>query len=624
MSHTNLPNHFDPAHDFESIADLIERLGRPPEAIVDQWCEQLRAAGVVSNLDGSSSDVSSSSVLPEIDLSKWTILPSGELRCGDRTYSVGSQKNTLRENTLRENTLRENTRQPISNENQRRVEAFRSRLLEVEFDEHERSELKTCAPAKSVNQSDSNRASSTTKLVGIVAAILAFIAAMVGWAVSRPADSVTIVDASRSAELSPIVPDRNRESKRMVDASTHSEAMALETFDASRSDSDEHVGTSDDSPIQRMPVHEMIPKLVMPRIHPLVPQTDDIDSADDDNVISPTDVEIEKRDAFEEQPENSAEEKPQPVRIAKVHAIALPDTNAVAESKSIEGLSTNNLSLEFPNSIDLYLEERPSDRSYLICDGKDHQTIAMLRRGASGHLLFAWDNDGKQRIIANSLQQGRLQDAEGHILYLRPCIEADPWAMSFVQSDHQPSWDLGGMIPAQRSKLSVDFTLPDEIEVGWIEPVEVDRPRGSRCLAVLSHKEFEFVQIAVLLNVRCSRKFAAKIRFAARLDPALPWQTFTDAGLAQLSDQLLQQSERLEQQRIRLEAIYGQADTAGRRNLQDNRASMRSQIEWVTQMTTRVSQLQAMATTLGINGNIRFEIACRWPDTDQKILTMTP
>jgi len=619
MSHTNLPIHCEPPHDFESIADLIERLGRPPEAIVNQWCRQLRSAAINCLSEGDSPDTSGSTELPEIDLSKWTVLSTGELRCEDRTYPVCSQPVAS---------------QPISKESERRIEAFRRKLLESDVTRADdkgspllsRHSNTTSSRIPKNKSSDSTRTRPTAKSAGVVSAVLLIVVAIVWWTIRQPSDSIAKGDPIRSAEPSTSLPNPNPESNRFREDATSlsSEATVLETFDSELNDTENDAEAFDDRSSLLAPVNEFVPNLAMPSIHPSPLETDDSDSTSVDKAIMPSVNELKKGDALEEEPVTSAAEKPQPVRLAKVQAITLPATSGEEASNSIEGLSSDNLFLDFPYPIDLRLEEQPSDRAYLIRDGKDRQTIATLRADDSGQFVFAWDKEGKKRPVANLLQHGRLKDGNGHTLYLRPCIEADPWTMPFAESDYQPTWDLGGMIPPQVSRLSVEFELPDEIEVGWIEPVQGDRPRSSRALAVLSHKEFEFVQVAVLLNMRCSRKFAVKIRFAARLDPALPWQTFTEAGLTQWSSQLLQHSGLLEQQRNRLEAIYAQADTLGRRNLQDNRENMKAQIEWVTKITTRAAQLQAMVTTLGVQGKLRFEIVCRWPDTDQKILTMTP
>ena len=208
------------------------------------------------------------------------------------------------------------------------------------------------------------------------------------------------------------------------------------------------------------------------------------------------------------------------------------------------------------------------------------------------------------------------------MVFLRPQIEANPWPLSLDQPDVRPTWDLRGPLPPRASRLAIRFELPRDVEVGWIEPLEETDIRRGRAVAVLTPTDGESVAIGMRLDVRGGRKLSCRVRFAARLDPAMPWQVVSASTLRQLSNQLTEQAAALSRETQRLAAVYERADTLGRRVLRLKQARVAAQSESLREISSRVVELQSLIASLETSATLRLRVWVEWPNETQPILEM--
>ncbi|GAA5505268.1 hypothetical protein [Novipirellula caenicola] len=335
-------------------------------------------------------------------------------------------------------------------------------------------------------------------------------------------------------------------------------------------------------------------------------------------------------DALATHPETEAPESPQRVRTVKVQSLQLPAVQQTAVTQPIGDWPANDavldrLSLEFPLPIPIAMKRSPAasghpDAVLDLHDTRSETLLASFCRDSAG-LAFQWHETAKSSSQSGLLLHGRLRDATGNVIYFRPRIEADPWPLSFDQSDFHPSWELGGLLPAKVARLVIEFELPEEIEEAWIEPIDSASPRRTSGIAVLTLKDNENVRVGLRFDVKCTTKLACQIRIAGRLDPGFAWQTFTETGLANFANTLLGQADLAEQQIANVEAIYDRAGTDARRILRPRRTAIKSHAEQLAELSRRIAELQSLVALLQTSAKLRFHVSVQWSDGEQIILT---
>ncbi|TWT82563.1 hypothetical protein CA13_40260 [Planctomycetes bacterium CA13] len=590
----------------ESIAELVSRLGKPPESVVEVWCNQLRDAAIDhENRLGHP--------LAEIDLAQWFLGPEGELWFAGQCYACPptSQFGT-----------------PMNAASEERIEVFRNAVLgNSVFENAVLGTEETIRPElPTTDQSEFGKEPKSKSKKGWFAAAAAgllFALLMAYPFIRRDASVASNRNESVSAPSQP--PLKGVASDPKSPEAIRDESLSLETFDNAPDLTDESPVPELHSLLSVDSLLPAVPRVVSPPSHGIESaEAEQTQSSDAPNMSlganDPNDGPATV-DALEAVPDAELPEAPQRVRIAPVQANAFPVWGDDPDPSLIDNLSPGKLTLQFPIDVPMVLVPGESKDGYFIHDSRSETDVATLEV-VDGSYAFQWANEIKSASAAATLHHGRLQDAKGHITYLRQSVEADPWPMAFAQTDYRPTWELGGMIPPNVTRITVDFELPEDIEIGWIDPVDPASPRRAKALAVLTHRKQEFVQIAVRMNIRCTSKMSCEIRFAGRLDPSMPWQTFTEDGLAQLANQLIERSSVLNELHRRSEAIYDQASSSQRQNLRPQREQLKAQIKIAAEMSERLAVLQAGVAELQLEGKIRCELLVRWPDGDQAVLSM--
>ena len=280
------------------------------------------------------------------------------------------------------------------------------------------------------------------------------------------------------------------------------------------------------------------------------------------------------------------------------------------------------IALEFPFEVAISAEQTGTTEGGIlrVRDSRQGRAIATVHSSSDGTQLN-WDA-GAKRSFAAPLAHGRFTSTEGTSIYLRPQIQAEPWRFKFDRQDVRPTWDLGHPIPPRASRIAVEFELPEDTRCQWIEQIEPDSLRRARGTAVLTSSAAPDVSIGVRFNIRCSRKLSCRMRFAAKLDPSMAWQTVSSPLLANLAALLTQQATLLSRESERLARLQKQTKGAARRFLQLKRDRVQQQSDLVRTTSERTAQLQTLIAKIESEAALRVRVWVDWPDTEQTLLSV--
>ncbi len=318
-------------------------------------------------------------------------------------------------------------------------------------------------------------------------------------------------------------------------------------------------------------------------------------------------------------------ETPQAVREVTTQAVLLPSIHDVESTVSLEAIRCDQAALEFTFDTGLEYITAPDSGGAWIRDNKSQTRIANFTYAESSS-SFQWTSDAANTPSTVLLAHGRLvQSGVNRTVYLRPTIQTDPLALRFDSPDQQPTWDLMHAIPPRGTSLHVEFVLPDGVEEGWIEPLDESAPRRIRALAVLTPTDGESVAIGVRLDIRCGRQLSVRIRYAARLDPSLPWQAFSRDSMLKSTDYLGKQAVLASQQLTQIEALYSLADSNERRLIRDSREAAKTRSENLKRIIQRLGELEKLANAIETDGHLAMTLTSQWPNESQVLLqTVAP
>lgn len=615
----------------ESLESIIGRLGRPPEDVIVQWCDQLRSIACLHESE-------SEQPLPEIELDQWTIDSDGKLLWRGRRYQVSGEDAQASQTSLD------------------RIQSFQSRWVadqtvdpdQPTVDPNVVSQANSDVPNISAADSDEQTAVARAKpipvrsrrnTIGALASVTLFLiaSAFVLFQASRsePTSLVqqqeTTTESRNRVTESPANSDPNRPSTEQVgtdpdDLIETDPSIALETFELTP-------GLEADSLASELSVtlDGLLPPIDgLDSPEPTEPPTDTdsaspAQSADSDPAATDDSTSTGKMpglaDAQLDDDQPAPEESPQETQESTVMAVRLAEVGDVDKVISLADRPLNGLKIDFP--IDLPLEIKGEKPSWTIEDTRSNVSLAAIHSSPDGTEL-SWSERAKQSPNVSALAHGRITDNSGSTIFLRPTIESDRWQFRFDRPDVMPTWNLGDPIPPQVARLAIDFDLPDDIEFGWVEPVEPSELRRTRALAVITPEGNEDISLGVRFDIRCNRKLSCRIRFAARLDPSMNWQRVSTPSLERFSDQLTNHENAVSNESTRLANVYSMLNRKSSRRLIRAKQKHNKQLaEQVATAAQRVAQLQTLIAALETEGTIGFRVWVEWPDTEQEILSVS-
>lgn len=620
------------AENAETLDSLIERLGTPPRDIVDSWCDQLRSVA-------SSHEAESGNPLPEIKLDQWAITTDGDLLLRGRRYKISDDGPRASPASL---DRIQSFQRHLTSEHQVKSKRW-SALVASQFpSKRSASSSKAADDSRNLSEKKAKRDSSGRQTRAVAIAGIAVCAIAAGFILFRVArstnDSIAqnsvAVKTEQAAPLPASVPtDPPNSGTDLRTAETDGseasgETVTLETFELPpelESDLELDIELS-------MSLDGLVPLLDDPEVsdpESSPPESESNDSSDEEN-ISNTDRSnvASTSDAKQESTGPSASqiaddepvptESPQQTRQSTVMSVKLANADDIDTVVALSDSPMSGLKVDFPYEVPLEVKEQ--DDVWSIHDARKDVSLAVIRAAADGTEL-SWSNTAKQSPNVSALAHGRLTDGAGNTIFLRPTIESDPWSFGFEKSDVMPTWNLGDPIPPKVTNLEVQFHLPEDIEFGWVDPIDPGKLRRTRGTAVINTAGDEEVSLGIRFDIRCNRKLACRMRFAARLDPSMSWQIVSTPLLAQFSSQLTQRSTAISKEGERLAKVYRSLDRRAAkrfiRNKQDHVKDLAAQAETAAQ---RVAKLQTLLARLESQATIGFRVWVEWPDTEQTLL----
>ena len=583
----------------ETLASSIARLGSPPRDVIEVWCRKLQQAAAVYERE-------TSQPFPAIDLERWTIDSYGQLTWREFPHAFDRD---------------EEQGKPEHPQSIEHIDQFRRRLLGEQLAREEDGSSSPLPATLEAGQLEVIRAPRyPTKRTGALVVAVATTLGLIFFATrespffaTRESPEEVAQRSDRSASASESVPEA--QTFNAINSDQTPQSNDLETFESMVAMDPEVNDPLADSDVLTL-------DLRMPAAGDLLDQANaEVESSGESVEMSHgrDDARSEESDALADDDAQPPEEAPQETRLstATVELTPVGDTDTPT---LLSDASPKELQLAFP--FDVPLEMTTLAGHWLIRDTRNDLPIAKISGGDPTE--FQWVTTAKQSPNATSLVHGRLIDEAGNITYLRPSMKAEPWSIRLDASDVRPTWDLRQPIPPRVSRLTVEFQLPDEIELGWIEPIDPEEIRRCRGLAVLTPKDHESVAVGMRLDVRCGRKLSCRMRFAARLDPAMPWQMVTGSSLVEFADRLSEQAAAVSREKTRLDTVYQQAGSQGRQVLRIKQQRNDAQAERISETLERVAQLQTLISRLETDAALRFRITVQWPTNLQTILAMEP
>ena len=331
----------------------------------------------------------------------------------------------------------------------------------------------------------------------------------------------------------------------------------------------------------------------------------------------------------DELPDSELEKLPDAeVRLVENQSIVLPPLDQPQQSTLVLPIQATGFKLEFPTR-NPGIEVAPpaeTEQSWSLLSVRPDvsaEPIARLNVGDEG-TRWAWTAAASSSSAARQLANGRLQvqtDNGNQTVYLRPATEIDPLPFDFTDQDARTAWPLVAAPDAASSSLHISFQLPKELQLAWIEPPGDQPPRKLVAVAQFTLADDEFVALRMRFDIRAGLRLTCRQRVAARLDSTLPWQTVSLPAVTQFADRLITNQNAAIQMLENLKTVYSAADYRDRQTLRPKRDRLQAQVDAMALATTRLSKLIRLMQLLETGGATQFQLTTNWSDGPQPIVT---
>lgn len=582
-----------PCDERESVAQLIERLGPPPPDVLQSWSDDLRAMAVER-------EASSDQPLPPITAAELYVTASGRL-CWQ-----GLEAETI--------ATSEHPQSPVSIANL-------DSLLQS-LGGHQSTPSSAAAEKPTVTRKARKRRPHGKKFALIVAALglsLIWLTKSLPSFMSRDASPMIDPGTSVTAQSTPAQWSSPQVAERRPPHRRTTSNLRNDEHDLSVA----RTAVAADVPLERitdMPA-DRIPKIdhfeEIPSFDTLLPLAENLfEPAEPSETIGNSSTDRIAVDAPD--PASIAAAPPPAQTQSVITAVQLPSRSDRITATSIAESAHKDLKLEFPTA--LPLEIVSGQDVWLIEDTTTSEPVASLR-SADGVSQFRWLESAAASSAAAALVHGRLSGPQGQRIYLRPTVQADPWQLNFETSEAHPSWQLHHPLLPRTSRLAIEFELPEDVELGWIEPLPPTDVRRGRAIAILRPAEEEQFALGMRIDVRGGQSLTCRIRIAARLDPAWPWQSCATPNLDQFAAWATQRLEAMSAEDVQLATRAESADRQQRRIFSSRRDQLERSADAMRDTLARVNRLQALISQLETTAALHCRVWVPWPDEDQTILT---
>lgn len=290
-------------------------------------------------------------------------------------------------------------------------------------------------------------------------------------------------------------------------------------------------------------------------------------------------------------------------------------------------LSLQNAALRFPDGATGFkIVEAQSDAVSIIRPSDETAIAEILLNAEEEVSQFKWLS-GSKNADRNSLVHGRMEIASGRHVYMRPSLQSDAIAIDLAERDVKMKWDLSAPPESRQARITMGLRVPDKVDVGWVEPIENETPRKVRGIAVLSQQDSESVAVVVRVDVQTTRMMTVRVRFGARLDPAMPWQWTDRADVSQTLAVVTRQMELADRTHTDLETAISRAESSRARRLEarldQQLEQLESQQKSLKMFAERLAELDQLIAMLAGQAYLEAELFVSWPDDEQAILQLT-
>ena len=291
--------------------------------------------------------------------------------------------------------------------------------------------------------------------------------------------------------------------------------------------------------------------------------------------------------------------------------LAITPPSAGAEIVLFEA-DSDELSLEFPFATTLRLRGDDRRSGWRLVDGDDPRPIATIRV-RDGMMRWIWQDSALSSDAARTIAHGRFRTG-GTIHYVRPVISAEPVPISLGLARQPPSWDLSPPIRPSLARVRVQIEVPEDVGYEWVRPLPDGLSRRSSGLVRFEVAGDQQVSLAAEIRPAWGRRFRLEVRFAARSDPAGPWQIVTAAGLEATRDRLAEESAGSAVRMAAIDAAYARAGSAERTRMRPTRDAIRRLREAQSEQIRRLQVLETLLQRLQADGTLTPFLDIAWPD----------
>ncbi|MCO8124361.1 hypothetical protein NHH03_21660 [Stieleria sp. TO1_6] len=319
--------------------------------------------------------------------------------------------------------------------------------------------------------------------------------------------------------------------------------------------------------------------------------------------------------------DNAAKDAPQRIRPGKTKFIELPWPGRVDHPANLPDSVAAISSIEFPFPVPISLQPQPQQSlTQVVCHRNQTKTVIADLLTSGETKTFQWTEASKQESWAAQVVHGRLMDANGQPIYLRPAIDTDPFRLSLRREDSKPSWNLGYRLLKKDTHLDLDLSVPKGIEFVWETPFNPERPQQGRAIAILTRPDAPGVAVAVVIDIRCTNELKCQLQFAARLDPSMPWQTLQSGGIEVAVRQTSLQLQTARNTKPRLENAWKASELGDKHTFKRKLADCENQIEKASEMVQRLQILASLVRSIEAAVTIDMHLFVQWPEGRQTIL----
>ncbi|PAY21258.1 hypothetical protein CKO51_01380 [Rhodopirellula sp. SM50] len=320
--------------------------------------------------------------------------------------------------------------------------------------------------------------------------------------------------------------------------------------------------------------------------------------------------------------DQEAAEVPQQTRPSGDRFVELPPSGDSNTELIIAPSTASVRRIEFPSPVAIALADATTDDTWNLINQQNGNPIAQLIRTGPATVL-RWSDNAARDGLSQKLLHGRLVLSDGQSVYLRPSIEADPFPLSLDRRRWRPSWPLGASLPADVSRLEIELSVPDSVDLAWHTPFEPTRPHNGSAIAILTPTDGETVAIAVKLDINCSRKLSCRMQFGGRLDPSMNWVLLSRESLAAEKTVWQANHGKLVMQREMFKQSYQSASQLDRRMMRPRGQRFDAQLEHSEAVLERLKQLGELADRIEQNVKLHLHAFVQWPDAPQTLLRTT-